>query len=692
MATRETVYEAIVKLRAESAQLRADLASAQRVLEGSLRGMGGIAKALAPTLSVAGVVAFGKSVLDTAGQLTDLSAQTQISAQFLSGIKSTLEENGTALETFAKGVFIAQKNLGGIDDDSDQAAQALKRIGLSVEELQAATPERFIELVGKALDGIASPAERAAIGAKIFGKSWQEVGPVLSDIANRMEELRASGMSEADIAALDSFGDTITRLANRAKIAAAGPLADFAAGIERIFNLTPQAKLINQLAAVNDEIDRIDKTLETRRSTSALLAQFLNPFESIQFGTTEELIARRKELFEINKKLGAQQAELNAQKPRAVGADTSAVAAKAAAEAAKAQAKAAEDLVAITRELDQAAMTPLGKTIDEIRVKYAGFATTGATAFKGQAAQLDAFNAKLDATRDKLITLAKQQAGQTAVQKFEQQFEVKFEFTNKAAGLELAQNFATVFNQFKNDRNAQTQFNQAFASLVRQAVAMGLPDIPELLQSAGLSGADISRLAAQLPTDLLQGFDNSRKAGEQWGKTLAAETAAVGAKFEAIATALDTAKQKTDELVAVAAQQLSLSLDTSRAVDGLEAVKRWLDAIPDISYKSIVFTTYGTASPRKPFSEFAANLQSTLGDLTQDRRADIVYNVGQSATRDGRAENLAANVGATATGATTPVNPAFDGAAGQAKSLRLEIASIRSMIREINANPIRPIS
>ena len=150
------------------------------------------------------------------------------------------------------------------------------------------------------------------------------------------------------------------------------------------------------------EIDRIDKTLETRRSTSALLSQFLNPFESIQFGTTEELIARRKELFEINKKLGAQQAELNAQKPAAAGAGTSAVAAKAAAESAKAQAKAAEDLVAITRELDQAAMTPLGKTIDEIRVKYAGFATTGATAFKGQAAQLDAFNAKLDATREKL--------------------------------------------------------------------------------------------------------------------------------------------------------------------------------------------------------------------------------------------------------------------------------------------------
>ena len=87
MATKETVYEAIVALRAESTQLRTDLTSAHSQLEKSLTSMGSMAQRLAPILTIGGIAAFGKSVLDTASEVTDLAAQTGFAAQTLSGIK-----------------------------------------------------------------------------------------------------------------------------------------------------------------------------------------------------------------------------------------------------------------------------------------------------------------------------------------------------------------------------------------------------------------------------------------------------------------------------------------------------------------------------------------------------------------------------------------------------------------------------
>jgi len=580
MANSETVYEAIVALRAESTALRTDLTKAHSVLQGSLTGMGAMAKALAPTLTIAGAVAFGKSVVDTAGQLTDLAAQTQLSTQFLSGIKSTLEEAGSSLDTFARGVFTAQKNLGAVDEEGDQAAQAIARLGLNVKDLQNASPEQFIELIGNALAKIENPTERAAIGAKIFGKSWQEIGPIISDIATRMDELKASGMSEADIKKLDDFGDAITRIGNQAQIAASGALANFADGIDRIFNLTPQATLTNELVRVNDELDKIDKLLADRsRSWGAQLASALNPLESPQFGgPTDELIEKKKELLAVNQRLAQQQADLDAKSQKTGAGDTGGAAgAKAAADAVKVQAKAQQDLIAITRELDQAAMTPLGKTIAEITARYAGWAATGATALKGKSSELAAFNTQLDATKAKMTALAQQEVGKSAVGKFEEQFGVKFDFNKKAAAQDLANNFVAVANEFKNNPAAQEQLNAAFRNFVEQSIKAGTADIPELLKSAGLT--DLSGLTFALGPELLKGFQDSEKAGEQWGKTMAKEAAAMQEKYATIATNIDNITIKTNELVQAASEKLAINMETAQAAAALAQVQGALNGI-----------------------------------------------------------------------------------------------------------------
>jgi hypothetical protein len=147
-------------MRAELGQLRTDVrdmettfkSGFQNIQTSAASAFKSIGGHIAAAFSVAAIVGFSKSVIDMAGHLQDLSDQTGISAQLLSGMKSTLEEAGTSVDAFAKGIFTAQRNLGQINSSTDQAAIAIKQLGLDLNTLRNATPERFLEIVAEALN------------------------------------------------------------------------------------------------------------------------------------------------------------------------------------------------------------------------------------------------------------------------------------------------------------------------------------------------------------------------------------------------------------------------------------------------------------------------------------------------------------------------------------------------------------
>ena len=82
---------------------------------------GGIASGIAGAFGVGAIVAFTKQILDAAGKIDDLAKRTGFSRQTLSGLKSTIEENGGSLEAFANAINKAQKALGDIEGDGKKA-------------------------------------------------------------------------------------------------------------------------------------------------------------------------------------------------------------------------------------------------------------------------------------------------------------------------------------------------------------------------------------------------------------------------------------------------------------------------------------------------------------------------------------------------------------------------------------------
>src|SRR5690348_6086102 len=159
MAAKGTVGQLLVSLRADLSGLRFDVQEMQRTFSSSFTNiqnqavsMGrNLASAFGIGLSVGAIVSFGKEVVALGSRLKDLEAQTGISVQTLSGIKSVLEENGTSLDAFATGMFRLQKELGTVKNDTDPVAQAIKALGLNLKELQNTDTETMFSRIADAL-------------------------------------------------------------------------------------------------------------------------------------------------------------------------------------------------------------------------------------------------------------------------------------------------------------------------------------------------------------------------------------------------------------------------------------------------------------------------------------------------------------------------------------------------------------
>src|SRR5215471_16540439 len=148
-----TVGQLLIQMRADLGQLRVDVKEMEKTFQTSFtniqRSATQFGRQLAATfgigLSVGAVVNFSREVIALAGHLDDLSQQTGISAQTLSGIKSVLEENGTSVDTLATGIFRLQKELLTIKDATDPTAQAIKALGLNYQDLQKLNTEDLLK-------------------------------------------------------------------------------------------------------------------------------------------------------------------------------------------------------------------------------------------------------------------------------------------------------------------------------------------------------------------------------------------------------------------------------------------------------------------------------------------------------------------------------------------------------------------
>ncbi len=214
----------VIKIESDSSQAQADLEKVQGKFASVFKNLQTQASAFGPALGVGlgvgAIVGFGKNLVDLGDKLGDLSDQTGLSIAVLGGFRQAAVQNGASVDDLARAVLTAQRNLGKMDEDGQDAAQALKRLGLNIREMQNASPDEFLEKFGQKLATIENRNDRAAIAALLFKKAGDQVNTSIIQWVNE----GMTRLDESTAQAYKRLGDLKDQLA---KLTAAS--YDFAA-------------------------------------------------------------------------------------------------------------------------------------------------------------------------------------------------------------------------------------------------------------------------------------------------------------------------------------------------------------------------------------------------------------------------------------------------------------------------------
>ncbi|MBY6138524.1 hypothetical protein KUV26_03670 [Leisingera daeponensis] len=252
----------------------------------SFDALGFAAKRLAPVMAALGAGAVLAKVQRTVSTLDDIGKTADkigLSTDALQELRTVAESAGVSQGALDSSLERFNKRLGEAQLGGGAAAKMLKSMGLEADKLAAAGLDDALAQVADRIAGIASPTERAAAAAALFGREGVAMVNLLREgsggMAKMRQEARDLGIiideslirgAEDAQTKLDLMGRVISAQLNSALIelapllvAGATALADIArgfnAGIDAIQSfLTPQTQLQlatdNVVAAMGDEI------------------------------------------------------------------------------------------------------------------------------------------------------------------------------------------------------------------------------------------------------------------------------------------------------------------------------------------------------------------------------------------------------------------------------------------------------
>lgn len=174
------------------------------------KGIGGLMSSLLPAAAVAGVAALGKSAIDTADDLNDMSQRTGVAVESLSRFGQAAADSGSSIEGVAKGMGQLAKR---ITDPGSAASEALKGIGIATTDAQGkvrgldAVMLDIADKFAKMPDG----AEKSALAMQLFGKSGVELIPMLNSGREALQKYQATISGDMAKSA-DEFNDALNAI------------------------------------------------------------------------------------------------------------------------------------------------------------------------------------------------------------------------------------------------------------------------------------------------------------------------------------------------------------------------------------------------------------------------------------------------------------------------------------------------
>lgn len=217
----------VVVLRATHAGIATAVAKARGLLGGLARFSGGIVSkimggfgmlAMAAGAVGVGFVVLARGTMESMAATGRLADRMGITTQKLTGLQHAGAMAGVGTEEVTNGLEKMLHSLGEAATGSGTAAVAFAHLGLNAQQLANMSPDQAFTSIAEGLKNIGNPAERAAVAMEIFGKSGQNLLPLLMEgkegIAAAQAEAEKLGISfnRVDAAKIEAANQSMKRL------------------------------------------------------------------------------------------------------------------------------------------------------------------------------------------------------------------------------------------------------------------------------------------------------------------------------------------------------------------------------------------------------------------------------------------------------------------------------------------------
>jgi|GEM_PF-574784 len=215
---------AYVEIFSDNSRLVRGLKAAQSQLTGWASGLRSIGTKIAAPLALAGVtgvaaiMTLGEQFGEMGAQASDMANRIGTSTEAVTELSHAAEFAGADAATLERGWMGMQKTIANAAGGSKSAREALADLGMSAEQLMQLSPEDQFAALADGVNQIEDPAKRTAAAMAVFGKSGQQLLPMLSEgsagIAALRQEARDLGrsMSGEDAESLAAMTDSIQKL------------------------------------------------------------------------------------------------------------------------------------------------------------------------------------------------------------------------------------------------------------------------------------------------------------------------------------------------------------------------------------------------------------------------------------------------------------------------------------------------
>lgn len=180
----------------------------------------GIASIAKWTSVIAGATAavgafFTKLGADKIDQTAKLADRLGGTTEEVGALQYAADLAGSSAETMAGALDKLNKNLG---DPSKETLEALGMMGIKLEDIVAAGPQRRLEMIADGMSKLHNNAQRAAVATDLLGKQGMELMAVLeggsAGIREMADEAQRAGVlfSRVDAAKVEIANDSIDRM------------------------------------------------------------------------------------------------------------------------------------------------------------------------------------------------------------------------------------------------------------------------------------------------------------------------------------------------------------------------------------------------------------------------------------------------------------------------------------------------